>query len=520
MKKQRYKIGIDIGGTNTDVVLVNSETKIAAYTKVATTHEVNDGIRTGLKQIMQDTKIKGEEISGIFLGTTQAVNAIHQRHNLSRVGVIRIAGHHPQSLPSCFSWPKDLRDTLYVGTETVDGGFECHGDLITPINPPQIRKAVENLQKQKMESLAIVGVFASLNPCHELLAKEISQEVTKGKIPISLSHQIGGAGFIERENSTILNAALKSVMSNVFKNLVATCSDLGIACPIWVTQNNGSILDLAHAIEYPVLTISAGPTNSFIGGARLAQLEDAIVIDIGGTSTDIGVIRRGIPRQCLNNSKIGGISLNFSIPDVCSIALGGGSQVRIERNKFELDSKSCGNRTFIESVSFGGKQLTLTDIALALGHLEIPGARPKNVTLSHRGCKLVMDEALRKIYDLISTISPEERSLPIVMIGGGASLLPKNLLGGRCVIPPYANVANAFGAALAEISATVDTVVSLSEREKTLEALRQQAIQLAIQKGADFKTIKVVDLEILPYPYIPNQLARVIVRASGSQSAF
>lgn len=517
MPRQKYKIGIDIGGTNTDIVLVDSELSIAAYAKLITSNDVNQSIREGIRQIITDSSINPEDISGIFLGTTQATNAIHQYNQLYRVGVLRIAGHNPQSIPTCYSWPEELKNALYAGTETVDGGFECHGDVITPINPEQIRVAIEKLQKKKMESLAIVGVFSGLNPCHELLAQQIAKEVTKGKIPISLSHKIGGTGFIERENSTILNAALKCLMTEIFQNLVSTCSGLGIACPIMVTQNNGSILDVSQAIEYPVLTISAGPTNSFIGGVKLAKIEDAIVVDIGGTSTDVGIVRKGIPRTCLNNSKIGGITLNFPMPDVQSIALGGGSHVNIEREKFEISSKSCGNRTFMESVSFGGKQLTLTDVALALGTIEIPGAKPKNVNLSHRGCKVVMDEALRKIYELISKIGPEERSLPIIMIGGGASLLPKNLLGGRCVTPPYANVANAYGAALAQVSATIDTVVSLVERDRILGELQQQAIQAAIKKGADYQTTKIVEIEILPYHYIPNQIARVIVRASGNQ---
>lgn len=368
-----------------------------------------------------------------------------------------------------------------------------------------------------MESLAVVGVFASLNPQQELLVKEIAHEMTREKIRVSLSHQIGGPGFIERENSTILNAALKPVMSNVFKNLNATCTGLGLACPIWVTQNNGSILDLAYAREYPVLTVSAGPTNSFIGGRKLTQLQDAIVIDIGGTSTDIGIIRKGFPRQCLNNSKIGGVNLNFPMPDVYSIGLGGGSHVEIENGKIEIGPKSCGSRTFSESLSFGGKQLTLTDIALALGYLEIPGARPENVSISQKGCKAIINEALGKIYELISKIGPDERQLPIVMIGGGAALFPKSLLDDRFIIPQHADVANAYGAALAEISGTVDTIVSLEDRKKVLEDLQQQAIQVAIQKGADYKTVQVVDIEIIPYHYIPNRMARVIVRASGKQ---
>lgn len=516
MNRKKYKIGIDIGGTNTDIVLVDSNSVIAAHAKTSTTPQVYNGVKTALKTIIDETKISSEDVQGIFIGTTQIANAIHQRYDLYRVGVIRIAGNFPDSLPSCYAWPNDLKSTL-VDTVTVDGGFECNGTPITPINPAQIKAAITTLIKKKMESLAVIGVFASINPRQELLVKEIAQEMTKGEIPISLSHQIGGTGFIERENSTILNASLKRVMANVFKSLTSTCTELGLACPLWITQNNGSVLDLNQASEYPVLTISAGPTNSFIGGMKIAQVENAIIIDIGGTSTDIGLVNKGIPRRCLNNSKIGGITLNFPMPDVYSIAMGGGSHIKIDKNSIEIGPQSCANKFSTQSVSFGGKHLTLTDVALALGYFEIPGARIKNISLSQRGCKAVINEAVRKIYELISKIGPEELQLPILLIGGGSSLLPKNLLDGRFIIPPYAHVANAYGAALAEISATIDTVVSLEERQKVLDKLQEQAIQAAIQRGADFKSVKVVDVNIIPYHYVPNRLARVIVRASGAQ---
>ncbi|HEV8052726.1 MAG TPA: hydantoinase/oxoprolinase family protein [Parachlamydiaceae bacterium] len=518
MNRKKYKIGIDIGGTNTDIVLVDCNSAIAAHAKTSTTLQVHHGVKTALKMIMEETKISCDDVQGIFLGTTQIANAIHQRHDLHRVGVIRIAGNHPNSLPSCYAWPEDLKKTL-VDTVTIDGGFECDGSPITPINTAQIRSAISALLKKKMESLAVIGVFAAINPRQELLVKEIAQEMTKGELPISLSHQIGGTGFIERENSTILNASLKRVMTNVFKSLTSTCTELGLACPLWITQNNGSILDLSQASEYPVLTISAGPTNSFIGGMKVAQMENAIIIDVGGTSTDIGLVNKGVPRRCLNNSKIGGITLNFSMPDVYSIAMGGGSHIDINKESIEIGPQSCANSFLTQSVAFGGKQLTLTDIALALGYFEMPGARIKNIKLSHRGCKTVINEAVRKIYELISKIGPEELQLPIVLIGGGASLFPKNLLDGRFIIPPYAHVANAYGAALAEISATVDTVVSLDERQKVLEMLQEQAIQATIERGADFKTVKVVDVNIIPYHYMPNRLARVIVRASGAQAS-
>lgn len=514
--RKKYKIGIDIGGTNTDIVLVDSNLEIAAHAKTGTTVQVHHGVKTALKIIIDETKISSEDIQGIFIGTTQIANAIHQRHDLHRVGVIRIAGNNPQSLPSCYAWPEDLKK-IVVDTVTVDGGFECDGSPITPINPVQIRAAIATLLKKKMESLAVIGVFAAINPRQELLVKEIAHDMTKGELPISLSHQIGGTGFIERENSTILNASLKRVMANVFKSLTSSCTELGLACPLWITQNNGSILDLPQATEYPILTISAGPTNSFIGGMKVAQLENAVIIDIGGTSTDVGLVSKGIPRRCLNNSRIGGVTLNFPMPDVYSIAMGGGSHVAIEKSSIEIGPQSCANKFFTQSVSFGGKQLTLTDIALALGYFEIPGAKVKNIQLPHRACKAVINEAVRKVYELISKIGPEELQLPIVLIGGGSSLLPKSLLDGRFIIPPYAHVANAYGAALSEISSTIDTVVSLEDRQKVLEQLQEQAIQSAIQRGADFKTVKVVDVNIIPYHYMPNRLARVIVRASGAQ---
>lgn len=516
MLTQKYKIGIDIGGTNTDTVLLNANEEIVAHAKTTTTPDTHTGVKKGLKLLLGSSSVRCDEIAGIFIGTTQIANAIHQCEDMQRVGVIRIAGHYPDSSPSCYMWPDNLKDTL-VGTVTIDGGFECDGSAITHFQHTQVDSALDMLLKKGMESLAVVGVFASINPRQELLVKEIVNEKTGGSIPVTLSHQIGGSGFIERENSTILNAALKKVMVNVFKTLTKSCAELGLICPIWVTQNNGSILDLANSIEFPVLTVSAGPTNSFIGGMKLAKLEDAIVIDIGGTSTDVGIVYKGNPRRCLNNSFIGGISLNFPMPDVHSIALGGGSHVMIEAEGVKIGPQSCGNKTFTQAVSFGGTRLTLTDIALFLGHLSIPGARPNHVKLSHIGCKSVLNEAMRRIYESIGKLGPEATKLPIVMIGGGASLLPKSLLDDRFIIPNYASVANAYGAALAEISATVDTIVSLEERDKVLQQLQAQAIQMAIQKGADYQKVKVVDIDIIPYHYVPNRMARVIIRASGKQ---
>lgn len=518
MPNNQYKIGIDIGGTNTDIVLVDTSGAIHAKAKTMTTSDTSSGVRNALINLIRDHKINVRELVGIFLGTTKMTNAVLERENLNRVGVIRIAGQKPELLPSCYLWPESLKESLYVDTITIDGGFECHGSPITSINTSQIKSAVKALINKKIESLAVIGVFSTINPQQEILVKDIADTMTKCTLPVTLSHQIGGTGyFIERENSTILNAALKGAMKNVFTHFKRTCADLNIDCPLWVTQNNGSVLSITQAIDYPIFTISSGPTNSFIGGNQLVQVTDSIIIDIGGTSTDLGVIRNGIPRRCLNNSTIGGISINFSIPDVCSIALGGGSHVKVNGSTIAIGPQSSGNKIFSESLSFGGRQLTLLDVSLALGCANIPGAQYQNIGLSKKGCEAVMNCAVQKIYELISKIGPERKNLPVVMVGGGASLIPKTLLDDRFLLSPHADVANAYGAAMAEISFTVDTVVSLENRESTIDSLKEQATQGAILNGADGSTIKIVDVDIIPYNYVPNKIARVIIVASGKQ---
>lgn len=328
--KNSYIIGVDIGGTNTDAVLVDQNQKIICAVKTTTTNDISIGFSTALNQLLKQSGILPETIQGIFLGTTHATNAILQKKDLFRVGVIRIAGQSPEALPVAYSWPKDLKEAVIVGSETINGGFECHGGPLTALCKDETRRAIQRLFDKQIESIAIVGVFSPLNAEQEQIVSNLVCEVFGDNFPISVSHEIGGIGFIERENSTILNASLKRVMRQGFCSLQAACLKLNLICPLMITQNDGSLIEMTRAIDYPVLTISAGPTNSFIGGARLSNLENVIVVDIGGTSTDVGFVRGGFPMRSLNKSNIGGVSLNFSMPDVLSVALGGGSIIRFD----------------------------------------------------------------------------------------------------------------------------------------------------------------------------------------------
>lgn len=505
-----YRIGIDIGGTNTDAVLVHSTGTIVAWNKSSTTPDVALGVKVSIEQLLLKSGIPPQQIHSICLGTTQATNALLERKELYRVGVLRLAGHNPEVYPSCQGWPQQMRHAVHAATETVGGGFDCDSSAISPVDASQVRQSVEKLLERGAESLAIVGVFSPLNGEQELYAADLCQMYD---IPISLSHEIGGIGFIERENSTILNAALKKVMAKGFATIKSALEVLLLRCPLWITQNNGSLITLAKAIEYPVMTISAGPTNSFIGGAKLSGMHDAIIVDIGGTSTDIGILHNGFPRRSLRSSHIGGIPLNFSMPDVLSIAIGGGSHI-CRDTPLKIGPDSCGHRTFSEGLCFGGNQLTLTDAALGAGRLKIPGASPSPLMPDREGCEAILTYAEKQIDSAIAKARGPNSQLTVILIGGGASLLK---VAGQNELSPFAAVANAYGAAFAEICASVDAVISLKERKDSLEALQQRAIAAAEALGA--YEPRIVDLQIIPYHYLPQQIARVLVTASGAQKS-
>lgn len=504
-------IGIDIGGTNTDAVLVDKCQNILQAAKTLTTENIVDGFKNSIKQIISSDHIN--KIGAIFVGTTHATNAILQQKNLYTVGLIRIAGNNPE-LPPCYGWPKEIKDAIYKGFVNINGGFECDGREITKFDKKEVYKAVEKLLSLNVESIAIVGTFSPVNPEQELAALEVVRELVPENFPITISSKVGGISFIERENSTILNCALKKCLEKGFNDLNKAVNDLGLDAKIFIVQNNGTLIDIDYAMQFPILTISAGPTNSFMGGAKLAKLNDCIVIDIGGTSTDAGIINNGFARSSLNNSNIAGINLNFRMPDVLSLALGGGSYISKENQNIKIGPTSSGYKVLEESMAFSGKHLTLTDVSIKIGKLNIYGADKNKVNLTQKDIEEIINIVKNKINYLENRIKGSKQNLKVVIVGGGAQLFDSSIFGPNYIIPDYAHVANAYGAALAEVSAQIDRTISLNNRESIINSLHEEAITLARQNGA-IKNLRIIEQQIIPYNYMPNNMARVIITAAG-----
>ena len=280
-----YKIGIDVGGTNTDAVLVSQDNQIISKTKQLTTLDVSSGIENALKEVISSADIPTEFIKYIMLGTTHCTNALVERKSLNRIGAIRIGLPASKAVPTMVDYPEDLKELLGKHLYMVHGGYEFDGRLISPLDHNEIVEKL-NSMKGKIDSLAITGIFSKTLPDQEKQVAIWAQEILGDDVKISCSYQIGGLGLLERENATILNAALQGVaakMVEAFKNTVAR---LNLNSHLYIGQNDGTLMSLEQVQNFPVLTISSGPTNSIRGAGSLSGTENGIVIDVGGTTSD------------------------------------------------------------------------------------------------------------------------------------------------------------------------------------------------------------------------------------------
>src|SRR5262249_26948221 len=216
------------------------------------------------------------------------------------------------------------------------------------------------------DGVAITSVFAPVSPRHELLAAEIVKREL-GDVHVSLSHEIGSIGPLEPEDAPFLNGALAGVARDVAEAMRAALAVHQLQPTRFFAQNDGTLMGLDHALRYPVLTIGSGPANSVRGAAFLTGNSDSLVIDVGGTSPSGGVLVKGVPRQASQGVEIGAIRTNFRMPDLVTIALGGGSVISGGPEGARIGPRSVGYLLEREAFVFGGPTPTLTDSAVAAG---------------------------------------------------------------------------------------------------------------------------------------------------------
>ncbi|WP_433497846.1 hydantoinase/oxoprolinase N-terminal domain-containing protein [Sphaerimonospora sp. CA-214678] len=507
MTERSLRIGVDVGGTNTDAVAIDEADRVVAKAKRPTSPDVTEGLRAALDAVLAELP-DPRLVTRVMLGTTHATNAILERRALGRVAVLRLGAPATTSVPPLSEWPDDLRETVAAGTAMVRGGHFVDGREIAPLDLDAVKRFLS--EATRADAVAITGVFSPADADHENRVAEVVRSEL-GDVPVSLSHEIGSLGLLERENATILNAALYGVARDVTIALQNALSVRGLVVETFFAQNDGTLMSVDYAARYPVLTIGSGPANSLRGAAYLSGARDAIVADVGGTSTDIGVLANGFPRESAAAVEIGGITTNFRMPDILSIALGGGTIVGRE-------PRSVGYRIGGEALVFGGRTPTMTDAAVAAGRGEVGTHPVPEEWLGHlAGAVRAADEL---VADAVDRVSLGRGDRPLVAVGGGAFLLAAEVPGvGEVVRPEHAEVANAVGAAIALASGRIETIVPTggegNTRARLIEKAKEEAAARAVAAGADPALVQIVELSEIPLSYLSEPAVRLQVKAAG-----
>ncbi|NWN94255.1 MAG: hydantoinase/oxoprolinase family protein [Bacillus sp. (in: Bacteria)] len=512
-----YRIGIDVGGTHTDAVLLDEKNTVIAETKSPTTEDVATGIYHAMHKIISDANVPRDQIHYAMLGTTHCTNAIVERKRLNHIAVVRIGAPATLAVKPLIGVPEDLREALGKHVYLVRGGHEFDGREITALDTHYLFQIAREV-KGKVDSIAITSVFSPVSQDHEHRASEIFREVLGDEVAISLSSEIGSVGLLERENATILNAAVVNVAKTAAEGFIQALENEGIKARVFFGQNDGTLMSVDYAVKYPIFTVACGPTNSLRGASYLSQLSDAIVVDVGGTTSDAGVLVNSFPRESSLAVEIGGARTNFRMPDLISIGLGGGTIVRIRDNgEFTIGPDSVGYRLPEKGLIFGGDTLTTTDVAVALGKVEL-GDPEKVAHLDKKVMQQVYGRMVEMVEEAIDKMKTSAAPVPVILVGGGSVLLPDSLKGASRVIrPEHSGVANAIGSAIAQVSGQIEKIYVLDEigREQALESAKSQAKQEAIKAGADPSSLVIVDVEDVPLAYLPGNATRVRVKAAG-----
>lgn len=508
------RIGVDVGGTNTDAVLMRGRDVVASC-KAPTSANVSDGIVEAISTVLNDSGVGPGAVEHVMLGTTQFTNAFVERKELVPVAIIRLALPATRGLPPMVDWPEDIASALGRHHFLIRGGYNVDGRHIAELDEEAVIQAATAIREAGISAVAISCVFSPVNGAME----ERAEELVRATLPdanITLSSRIGRIGLLERENAAAMNASLASLAHRVVNSFREALTSLDISAPFYISQNDGTLMDAAFVQRHPVLTFASGPTNSMRGAAYLSGLKDALVVDIGGTTTDVGMLINGFPRQSTISVDIGGVRTNFRMPDILALGLGGGSLVTVG-NECRVGPQSVGFRLTEKAMVFGGEELTASDVAVAQGYADM-GDRSLVEGLDSGLVDAAVDEIQRLVREGVDRMKTSADEVPVILVGGGAVLVKGKIEGtSQTVVPEHAGVANAIGASIAQVGGEVDAVFSYDElgRDEAIASAKQEATDRAVAAGADSTTVEIIDFEELPLSYVPGNAVRLRAKAAG-----
>ncbi len=505
------RVGVDVGGTNTDAVVMKGQ-KFLGGAKRPTTEDILTGVENAIQAALGEAKTSSDSVDVLIIGTTHFVNALVQRTKLAQTGLIRMCLPSGSSILPFSDWPESLVNGMKGSCKLVKGGYEMDGNEISSLDKDELIDAAKELSDLGCNQIAISSVFATVRGDMEDEALELISKAMP-ELSITLSKSIGGMGLLERENAAIINASLKPLAGEVVDSFKLLQKSLKLSCPMFFTRNDGTLIEAAEVIELPVLTFACGPTNSMRGAAFLSGLQDALVVDVGGTTTDVGEVQDGFPRLAGTSVMVADVRTNFAMPDVISIGLGGGSIVS-DNDPMSIGPISVGHELPQKAKVFGGDTLTATDLAVAAGRCQVGDTAPPSIVSID---KLV--EILDKmVSDQVARARTSNKAIPVIAVGGGSVMMPSEVDGLEVISPKHNDLANAVGAAIAQVSGQVSRVVLLNDdidRDSAIKEVTEEATKIAVKRHADPKSISVLTVSDMPLSYLPGNNLLINVTVVG-----
>lgn len=512
-----YRIGVDVGGTNTDAVVMQGD-KILSGVKSQTTEDVMTGVVDAVEKALEEAGADKAKVTAVMVGTTHFTNAVVERKHLARIAAVRLCLPAAQCLPPMVDWPDDIRQTVGNQYWMAKGGYEFDGREISSLDLDELDGIAAEIAKAGIDTVAITSVFS---PVNDEMERKAMEQLAKSlpSVDFTLSSEIGRLGILERENAAIMNASLRALSERTVDAFGRALEKVGLTCPYYITQNDGTLMSREFVQSYPVLTFASGPTNSMRGAAFLSGKSDAIVVDVGGTTTDVGALVKGFPRPASTTVDVGGVRTNFRMPDIFAIGLGGGTIVSGKGEELKIGPQSVGYKLTTDALIFGGDTLTTSDVAVALGLADF-GDKDAIANLRDDHLKAARERINEMITNAVERMRVSPDPIPVLAVGGGSILVPDHVGELPVIRPEYFSVANAVGAAIGQISGEVDRIFSLDgkTREEALAEALKEATDKAIAAGARPDSIELLDQEDVPLAYLPGNATRIRLKVVGDMN--
>lgn len=509
----QYMVGVDVGGTFTDITLVDSQNgEIKNHKVPSTPHDPSVAIMKGIMEILELNEIPVSEVQYLAHGTTVATNALIERKG-ANTGLVVTEGFKDlleigrQTRPSLYNFFAEKPEQVIPSEQNIEVSERllADGAVYKPIDEESLDRAIEQLRERNVDSVAVCFLFSHLNPSHEKRAVEKIKEVFPDAY-VSASHEVVPE-FREysRLSTTALNAYLGPVMKTYMENFLSSVHEAGIPVAPYITQSNGGIISIQESVANPIRTAVSGPAAGVVAAKHLAKLtgyQNMITFDMGGTSADFSLIENGEPKVSMDR-EVEGFPARIPMLDIHACGAGGGSIAYLDAGgALKVGPESAGSLPGPAAYGRGGTKPTVTDANVLLGRLNpevILGGRMQidleaaKIAVDRHICEksgLTTEQAAAGILSVVNAnmsrairlISIQKghdpREFTLVSFGGAGGLhcsaLAKELQIPRVLIPPSAGTFCSLGLLVTDIRSDYVRSYLLSANAANMKEVLEQ----------------------------------------------